>query len=149
MTSTFNLRELETDVACRDAVKKAVELLKAASSTAGTPSSNAELLISLSSLEEQLQAVLPETLPAVLEGTHSGIMQSEYLLLKLRFVSHAHRALHHYVHVINLAMGACFYTSTEKLKSFCYDTMSARHGTPISQLISLGHNANVLVGLLK
>lgn len=58
-----------TSVACRDAVKKAVESLRATSAT-GTPSSHIELLTSLSSLEKQLQAVLPETLPAVLEGMH-------------------------------------------------------------------------------
>ena len=60
-----------TSVACRDAVKKAVESLRAATSATCTPSSHEELLNSLSSLEKQLQAVLPETLPAVLEGMHS------------------------------------------------------------------------------
>lgn len=47
-----------------------MESLKAAISAAGTPSSKAELLASLSTLEEQLHAVLPESLPAVLEGKH-------------------------------------------------------------------------------
>lgn len=61
----------------RDAVKKAVERLKAASSAASTPSSSAELLVSLSSLQEQLQAVVPETLPAVLEGIHLSTLSSE------------------------------------------------------------------------
>ena len=71
-------------MACRDAIRKVVESLKAVSSAAGTPSSNAELLTSLSSLMEQLQAVLPETLPAVLEGTHLGVMLADRLLLRLR-----------------------------------------------------------------
>ena len=64
-------------MACRDAVKKAVEALKAASSAASTSSSSAELLVSLSSLQEQLQAVSPETLPAVLEGKCLSILSSE------------------------------------------------------------------------
>lgn len=42
-----------------------MECLKAASCAAGTPS---DLLSSLTTLEEQLQEVLPESLPPVLEG---------------------------------------------------------------------------------
>ena len=49
-------------------MKKAVECLKAASGAAGTPSSKTELLSSLTTLEEQLLEVLPESLSAVLEG---------------------------------------------------------------------------------
>ena len=79
-----------------------MESLKAASSAAGTPSSSAELLTSLSSLEEQLQAVMPEMLPAVLEGTHLGVMLSEHLLLKLHLpVLHAHSCLRDVVHVLD------------------------------------------------
>lgn len=73
---------------CRDAIKKAVELLKAATSAAGTPSRSAELLTSLSSLEEQLQAVPTEILPAVLEGMHSGVIPSQHLLLFIQCPTH-------------------------------------------------------------
>ncbi|KAL3155515.1 hypothetical protein ABBQ38_011067 [Trebouxia sp. C0009 RCD-2024] len=48
-----------------NAIRKAVECLKAASSAAGTPS---DLLSSLATLEERLHEVLPESLPPVLEA---------------------------------------------------------------------------------
>ena len=82
-----------------------MESLKAASSVAGTlSSSSAELLASLCSLQEQLQAVLPESLPAVLEGQHLGSLPSERLVLSVNSTKHTDLQIANVCFVFHLAV---------------------------------------------
>ena len=69
-------------------MKKAVEAVKAASQMQGT-SCSAELINSLSAVEDQIHAVPPEERPALLEGMLPGSLLSICLLLDIPLTEHS------------------------------------------------------------
>lgn len=58
---------------CRDAMKKAVEAVKAASQMQTMDADSAELLARLSDVEQLVKAATAESLPALLEGMQAAL----------------------------------------------------------------------------